>query len=245
MLPTPAFNGPLTSTLSPLPSPWTEHVAPTGHLYYYNPHTLESTWNRPLSLSSLLSAVSSSPSKPKKKKKEKPVKQTQVSDSEWLRILTNRGNVFFHNMNTKESQWDPPVELAELVEAMELSEQDGLEERPIEVKGEPSPSVHKRKLEDDGEEREAKRVKLEDAEDEHAQRQLLEEMATEEKVKGESLKAEEEKETPSIPFEEARELFVVGTLIYSLTCFQSSTEGPARHPNQSSSPMGAISCYVQ
>ncbi|KKY14042.1 putative ff domain protein [Phaeomoniella chlamydospora] len=34
-------------TPSPLPPGWTEHKAPTGHLYYYNAQTKQSTYNRP------------------------------------------------------------------------------------------------------------------------------------------------------------------------------------------------------
>lgn len=32
----------------PLPSPWTEHKAPSGHAYYYNPETKQSTYTRPV-----------------------------------------------------------------------------------------------------------------------------------------------------------------------------------------------------
>ena len=31
----------------PLPPGWTEHKAPTGHTYYYNDETKESTYKRP------------------------------------------------------------------------------------------------------------------------------------------------------------------------------------------------------
>ncbi|KAL7920297.1 hypothetical protein ACQKWADRAFT_299067 [Trichoderma austrokoningii] len=36
--------------LAPLPPGWTEHKAPTGHTYYYNAETKESTYKRPASI---------------------------------------------------------------------------------------------------------------------------------------------------------------------------------------------------
>ncbi|EGS20294.1 uncharacterized protein CTHT_0021190 [Thermochaetoides thermophila DSM 1495] len=38
---------PSSSALPPLPPGWTEHIAPTGHKYYYNAETKESTYKRP------------------------------------------------------------------------------------------------------------------------------------------------------------------------------------------------------
>ncbi|KAI1407713.1 hypothetical protein F5Y13DRAFT_174181 [Hypoxylon sp. FL1857] len=38
---------PSSNTPPPLPPGWTEHKAPTGHTYYYNAATKESTYNRP------------------------------------------------------------------------------------------------------------------------------------------------------------------------------------------------------
>ncbi|KKZ63372.1 hypothetical protein EMCG_02373 [[Emmonsia] crescens] len=38
------------STLNPLPPGWTEHKAPSGHLYYYNAQTKQSTYKRPSAL---------------------------------------------------------------------------------------------------------------------------------------------------------------------------------------------------
>ncbi|OAX81838.1 hypothetical protein ACJ72_03815 [Emergomyces africanus] len=40
------------STLNPLPPGWTEHKAPSGHLYYYNAQTKQSTYKRPSALPS-------------------------------------------------------------------------------------------------------------------------------------------------------------------------------------------------
>ncbi|KAL1898467.1 hypothetical protein Sste5346_003370 [Sporothrix stenoceras] len=41
-------SSPSTSSLPPLPPGWTENKAPTGHTYYYNAQTRESTYRRPL-----------------------------------------------------------------------------------------------------------------------------------------------------------------------------------------------------
>ncbi|KAI8686606.1 hypothetical protein LRP88_13144 [Fusarium phalaenopsidis] len=38
---------PSAAALAPLPPGWTEHTAPTGHTYYYNAETKESTYKRP------------------------------------------------------------------------------------------------------------------------------------------------------------------------------------------------------
>lgn len=38
---------PSPAVLQPLPAGWTEHKAPTGHTYYYNAETKESTYKRP------------------------------------------------------------------------------------------------------------------------------------------------------------------------------------------------------
>lgn len=38
---------PAASSLAPLPRGWSEHTAPTGHKYYYNEDTKESTYRRP------------------------------------------------------------------------------------------------------------------------------------------------------------------------------------------------------
>jgi len=37
----------MTEELPPLPDGWTQHIAPTGHKYYYNASTKKSTYKRP------------------------------------------------------------------------------------------------------------------------------------------------------------------------------------------------------
>ncbi|KAG8830615.1 hypothetical protein FRC17_004622 [Serendipita sp. 399] len=110
------------ANLPPLPAPWTQHIAPTGHYYYYNLITSESTYIRPISLTLLLPPVFT---KPPKRKKEKPQNKAPVPDSLWIRVVTNRGNVFYANKETKESTWTMPEEITDAVAAMELDENDG------------------------------------------------------------------------------------------------------------------------
>ncbi|KAL5336677.1 hypothetical protein BJX70DRAFT_372210 [Aspergillus crustosus] len=45
----------------PLPPGWTEHNAPTGHTYYYNSQTKQSTYTRPQSLTAEIPAVTPAP----------------------------------------------------------------------------------------------------------------------------------------------------------------------------------------
>jgi len=233
------FNGIAAPVPLSLPTPWTEHVAPTGHLYYYNPATSESTYMRPLSLSSLFPpSISTAPSKPAKKKKEKPAKKTLVPDSTWIRVLTNRGNVFFHNSDTKESTWEVPKEIQEVVEGMEFKDVDSDAEMgsnqqegvPLDESGQ-SPSAGKRKLREEEEsldQRDTKRQKVDasgsdsndetaqplsgaDGENESQQKESAEEMAIEgTKEELEATKDEFGREAiPKLPVEEAKELFRV------------------------------------
>jgi hypothetical protein len=223
---------PPTFNPGPLPSPWTEHIAPTGHYYYYNPVTSESTYIRPISLTTLLASSFAGPSTiKKKKKKEKPLRKTAIPDSPWLRVVTNRGNVFYANKDTKESTWEAPQDIIEALEAMGLdeSDQDIVEEDEEEKKVTTSPSGTKRKLEeneDNIDEERRKRMKLDDKriakastiaveevqdedEDEEAwQRRIAEEMAEEAGMEDVQEEAKEEP-VPSISPEEARERFMV------------------------------------
>ncbi|OJD19307.1 hypothetical protein AJ78_00756 [Emergomyces pasteurianus Ep9510] len=52
------------STLNPLPPGWTEHKAPSGHLYYYNAQTKQSTYKRPSALPSELHPTGALPTQP-------------------------------------------------------------------------------------------------------------------------------------------------------------------------------------
>lgn len=153
---------------TPVPFPWTEHIAPSGHYYYYNRQMRESTYIRPLPSST--NDPSSDPSVPKKQKrknvKERPMKKTEIPDTAWLRVVTTRGNVFYHNVESKESIWDAPDDISSLVAAMAFDD----EEKEDEIMGveeaknaSPSPSTQKRKLEEEEpDNREVKRKKIDE-----------------------------------------------------------------------------------
>ncbi|KAK9317876.1 hypothetical protein V1524DRAFT_421413 [Lipomyces starkeyi] len=55
------MNKPANPSSTPLPPGWTQHIAPSGHYYYFNKATKESTYERP-SLSAALSAPASAKS---------------------------------------------------------------------------------------------------------------------------------------------------------------------------------------
>lgn len=111
--------------------------------------------------------------KDKKEKKEKPKTKTPLEGTEWTRVLTNKGNIFYTNAATKESVWTVPLEIKEAVERLEAEERgeggkrkvDDVEE-PIEVKKKRTKKVTVRSIEE-----------LEG--DEDWQRQVAEQMAKE------------------------------------------------------------------
>lgn len=101
-----------TMNTLPLPPNWTEHRAPTtGQLYYYNTLTRESTYIRPLPLPI-------NPNAPKKKK-EKFVEKVLVPGTEWMRVKTEKGDVFWNHRVEKRSVWVVPEEIKEIVEEWE------------------------------------------------------------------------------------------------------------------------------
>ncbi|KAI0254742.1 Hsp90 protein-domain-containing protein [Lactifluus subvellereus] len=104
---------PLASVPPPLPPGWTEHVGPAGQIYFFNVATGESTYVRPL------------PALPvNTPKKEKPKLKTPIPGTDWLRVTTNQGNVFYTNKAKKESVWTVPDEIKEAVELLEKQEED-------------------------------------------------------------------------------------------------------------------------
>ncbi|QRW02452.1 transcription elongation regulator 1 [Ceratobasidium sp. AG-Ba] len=133
----------------PLPPGWTEHKAPSGHTYYYHAATKQSTYTRPLppihlagplpgppppfppAAPALVAEPAAAPAetsdatekKSKKSKKEKPLTKTPVPGTEWLRVVTTLGNVFFTHTGRKESVWTCPEEIAEAVAEMEREEE--------------------------------------------------------------------------------------------------------------------------
>ena len=88
------------------------HPGPTSQIYFFNPATGESTYVRPL------------PALPvNAPKKEKPKLKTPIPGTDWLRVTTNQGNVFYTNKAKKESVWTVPDEIKEAVELLEKQEE--------------------------------------------------------------------------------------------------------------------------
>lgn len=103
---------PLATVPPPLPPGWTEHVGPTNQIYFFNTLTRESTYVRPL------------PALPAAVPKEKPKIKTPIPGTDWLRVTTNQGNVFYTNKAKKESVWTVPDEIKDAVELLNKTEED-------------------------------------------------------------------------------------------------------------------------
>ncbi|RXW25137.1 hypothetical protein EST38_g706 [Candolleomyces aberdarensis] len=101
----------------PLPPGWTQHIGPAGQAYYYNSQTRESTYIRPLP-----SFTAPVPPVEQQKKKEKAHLKTVIPGTDWLRVNTTEGNVFYSNKITKQSSWTVPPEIADAVKALEQQE---------------------------------------------------------------------------------------------------------------------------
>lgn len=91
-----------------LPPGWTSHVSPAGRTYYHNPSTGVSTYAFPT---------------PKPPKREKPVCKTPIPNTcGWLKVTTNRDNVFYFNPHTNRSEWLPPREVVAALKQMQEHE---------------------------------------------------------------------------------------------------------------------------
>ncbi|GAA6013926.1 hypothetical protein JCM10207_000168 [Rhodosporidiobolus poonsookiae] len=169
--PPPGFPVAGMSFLPPVPPPWTEHKAPGGQPYWFNPITNVSTYVRPSAAPppgfpgalpppppgfpiagappppagfpiagvprpAAAAAPASLPplhftasgevkiGKEKKEKKEKPKEKLPIEGTPWIRVTTNKGNVFFSNKETKESVWTVPDDIKEQVAELEKKETD-------------------------------------------------------------------------------------------------------------------------
>lgn len=56
-----------------------------------------------------------------KKPKEKPVEKTPIPGTNFIRVVTNLGNVFWNDKETKKSHWTMPAEIAEAVAEWEAA----------------------------------------------------------------------------------------------------------------------------
>jgi heat shock protein 90kDa beta len=120
-------------------------VGPSGQVYYHNVQTQESTYIRPLPAIPVLQAPQPA------KKKEKPLIKTPIPGTDWLRVKTTEGNIFYSNKSKKESVWTIPPEISDAVAVWEQSEREYEE---MEAKA-------KEKEKDDEAEREIQRIKSE------------------------------------------------------------------------------------
>jgi transcription elongation regulator 1 len=88
-------------------------TGPTGQIYFFNSFTRESTYVRPLP-----AFPATAP------QKEKPKIKTPIPGTDWLRVTTNQGNVFYTNKAKKESVWTIPDEIKDAVELLDKQEED-------------------------------------------------------------------------------------------------------------------------
>jgi hypothetical protein len=88
-------------------------IGPAGQIYFFNPSTRESTYVRPLP--ALPATVP---------KKEKPKIKTAIPGTDWLRVTTNQGNVFYTNKAKKQSVWTVPDEIKDAVELLNKQEEE-------------------------------------------------------------------------------------------------------------------------
>ncbi|KAF7725649.1 hypothetical protein EC973_009456 [Apophysomyces ossiformis] len=110
-----------------LPMGWTEHRAPGGQVYWYNVHTGQSTWQRPVmppmppipqpavpavaAVPAATAAATEQSVQPKQKKQ-----RIKVEGTTWMIVKTEDGMEFYYNKETKQSVWEMPKELEEALE---------------------------------------------------------------------------------------------------------------------------------
>ncbi|RMZ82059.1 hypothetical protein DV737_g2164, partial [Chaetothyriales sp. CBS 132003] len=122
---------------APLPSGWTEHTAPSGHKYYYNASTKQSTYTRPQpaqateqeelqidynatapdeSLHATAQAIDEFYRNPDPRKRghggDRPKSKKPIPRAEpWVLVTTKFGRRFVHNTETKQSLWKFPQDV--------------------------------------------------------------------------------------------------------------------------------------
>ncbi|KAF9780106.1 hypothetical protein BJ322DRAFT_1101483 [Thelephora terrestris] len=111
----------------PLPLGWTEHVGPGGQPYYFNIHTSESTYVRPLPTFPMMNPAVAAFDPVVKPVKDKPLVKTPIPGTDWIRVKTTQGNTFYSHKVEKRSMWVIPEDIREAVEALEKDEQDAAE----------------------------------------------------------------------------------------------------------------------
>ncbi|RMZ89191.1 hypothetical protein DV736_g3588, partial [Chaetothyriales sp. CBS 134916] len=122
---------------APLPPGWTEHTAPSGHKYYYNASTKQSTYTRPQSAQATeqeelqIDYNATAPdaslhataqaldefyrhSDPRKRGHggDRPKSKKPIPGAEpWVLVITKFGRRFVHNTETKQSLWKFPQDI--------------------------------------------------------------------------------------------------------------------------------------
>jgi hypothetical protein len=137
---------------TPLPQGWTVHKAPTGHTYFYNVETKESTYIRPVAPPPISffsepaqSHVAISPERryafhhngePRNRQSlqrgfsgnnraDRPKKRKVIPDCEpWILVTTKLGRRFVHNPETNESFWKFPQDVLLATFKMDRLEQE-------------------------------------------------------------------------------------------------------------------------
>ncbi|KIL70077.1 hypothetical protein M378DRAFT_183671 [Amanita muscaria Koide BX008] len=120
---------PLSAPLPGLPQGWVEHIGPNGQSYYYNAFTKQSTYLRPLTALPLPGTAQIAG------KKEKSLYKTPIPGTDWLRVRTTEGNIFYSNKARKESVWVVPDEIKKELE--QLEEEESLKENMLRVDSNP------------------------------------------------------------------------------------------------------------
>ena len=99
------------------PTPtWTEHKAPDGRTYFYNPTTRQSVWEKPDELRSEA--------------------EKALAACTWKEYQSEAGKTYYHNTQTKESVWSVPKELQELKDRVD-------QEKKAKVPGEEPAAANK------------------------------------------------------------------------------------------------------
>ncbi|XP_053564011.1 pre-mRNA-processing factor 40 homolog B isoform X1 [Bombina bombina] len=97
---------------TPTKSMWTEHKAPDGRTYFYNPVTKQSTWEKPDELKSNAELL--------------------LSKCPWKEYKSDTGKSYYYNSQTKESRWTKPKDLEDL-DALIKEEEEASTEKKTEV----------------------------------------------------------------------------------------------------------------
>ncbi|KAH6914924.1 Hsp90 protein-domain-containing protein [Coprinopsis sp. MPI-PUGE-AT-0042] len=193
----------------PLPPGWTQHLGPGGQVYYYNTQTQESTYVRPL-------PSFTAPAAPTQKK-EKAQLKTPIPGTDWLRVITTSGSVFYSNKVTKQGSWTIPLEIEEAVKAFDgkakadaedavsaqaeqkraRKKEESAKRKRDEVQAIDEVSIPKKvKLDEDGEgedESEGDSDESEEEEEEEWQKEAAEQLAREAEEEAKRKKEEEER----------------------------------------------------